>query len=142
MLFRAHPEFRNSAAKLCRGIDTRGDGGNIVWWPATGLGILHRFVLADIPEWIIESLNPPKPARMQGSHSTTLMHGMASRRPARGYGGMWGASHAIEDVPFQHRGVLHILGRCCTCRALKGVWIIAMNWLVAHPVAQLLHLKA
>jgi Primase C terminal 1 (PriCT-1) len=34
----------------------------VIWWPACGLEVLHRDVLAPVPVWIIEALNPkPRP---------------------------------------------------------------------------------
>lgn len=50
-----------SAGKICRGIDTRGDGGYIIWWPAAGLPVLCEGPIAPWPEWLIEALNPPPP---------------------------------------------------------------------------------
>jgi hypothetical protein len=50
-----------SAGKICRGVDTRGDGGYIVWWPAAGLPVLCEGPIAPWPEWLIEALNPPPP---------------------------------------------------------------------------------
>ena len=50
-----------SAGKICRGIDTRGNGGYIVWWPAAGLPVLSDASIAALPEWLIEALNPPPP---------------------------------------------------------------------------------
>jgi hypothetical protein len=45
--------------KLWEHVDTRGNGGFIIWWPATDLEVLHRDVLAEIPDWLAKKLNPP-----------------------------------------------------------------------------------
>jgi hypothetical protein len=60
LLFKPHEGFGTiSQGKLWRHVDTRGNGGYIVWWPAEGLEVLHGNVLAEVPEWIIKRLNPP-----------------------------------------------------------------------------------
>jgi bifunctional DNA primase/polymerase-like protein len=62
LLFAPNEKVKCSAGKLGPHVDTRGHGGYIVFWPACGLEILHRDVLAPVPEWIIEALNPkPRP---------------------------------------------------------------------------------
>jgi Bifunctional DNA primase/polymerase, N-terminal len=59
LLFRPHDLVGCTASKIWPHIDTRGEGGYIIWWPAEGLDVLHKNVLAEIPEWIIKRLNPP-----------------------------------------------------------------------------------
>jgi hypothetical protein len=66
-LFAPNDKVKCTASKLGPHIDTRGSGGFIVWWPACGLEVLHGGVLAPVPEWIVEALNPkptPIPARI------------------------------------------------------------------------------
>jgi hypothetical protein len=61
LLFKHRAGLKNSTSKLATGVDTRGEGGYIIWWPLMlGLRFDHEFVpLADVPQWIIEELNPP-----------------------------------------------------------------------------------
>jgi hypothetical protein len=61
LLFRHHDGLRCSASKLARGVDTRGEGGYIIWWPAYGCPIISAAPIADAPAWVIETLRPPPP---------------------------------------------------------------------------------
>jgi hypothetical protein len=65
LLFRHRDGLRNSAGKLAKGVDTRGDGGFVIWWPFhTGLGTPHKLdvELAELPDWIHQQLvERPRP---------------------------------------------------------------------------------
>ncbi len=57
-LFR-NPEgkpLKNSASKLGAGLDTRGDGGYIVWWAAHGGEVEHADTVADVPPFLLDAL--------------------------------------------------------------------------------------
>jgi Bifunctional DNA primase/polymerase, N-terminal len=59
VLFVHRAGIRNTAGQIAKGIDTRGDGGYVIFWPATGLGVLNADDLAEWPEWLRPP--PPKP---------------------------------------------------------------------------------
>ena len=61
LLFKHRGGLRNTQARLALGVDTRGDGGFILWWPAAIEHGHYRAPLAEIPDWLLEALTPPKP---------------------------------------------------------------------------------
>jgi hypothetical protein len=56
IFFRPHDGVRCSTSRLWRHVDTRGEGGFIVWWPACGFEVLHANALAPVPDWIVARL--------------------------------------------------------------------------------------
>jgi hypothetical protein len=62
-LFRHRPGIRCSAGRIAPGVDVRGDGGYLIWWPAAGLAVLRDAPLAPWPEWLrvkLSSLQRPR----------------------------------------------------------------------------------
>jgi hypothetical protein len=57
-LFVHTPGIRNSQAKLAPGVDTRGEGGYIIWWPGFGGRIVCDAKAAPWPAWLLERLLP------------------------------------------------------------------------------------
>ena len=59
LLFKHRTGIRNSANRIGSGVDVRGDGGYILWWPASGFDVQNDDMLADWPEWLTAKLLPP-----------------------------------------------------------------------------------
>jgi hypothetical protein len=56
-------EIRNSASQIARGVDVRGEGGYIIWWPAEGHEAVGDLLeLPEPPAWVIEELRKGQPA--------------------------------------------------------------------------------
>jgi hypothetical protein len=51
LLFRTDGSIRNSAGLIAPGVDVRGEGGYIIWWPAHGFPVLNFLPLAELPDW-------------------------------------------------------------------------------------------
>jgi hypothetical protein len=62
LLFQHRAGLKNSTSKLAIGVDTRGEGGYVIWWPLHLSPLVdHRLLpLAPIPEWMVEALKPPE----------------------------------------------------------------------------------
>jgi hypothetical protein len=63
LLFRPQPQVRCSTGKIWPHVDTRGEGGYIIWWPAEGFEVINARILAPVPHWIVRWLNPPPPPK-------------------------------------------------------------------------------
>jgi hypothetical protein len=46
-----------SAGRIALGVDVRGEGGYVIWWPAAGLAVLSDAPSAPWPEWISAKLS-------------------------------------------------------------------------------------
>lgn len=51
----------NTQAKLCEGIDTRGEGGYVISWFAAGFGCFDHSTPAPWPDWLLAELMRPPP---------------------------------------------------------------------------------
>jgi hypothetical protein len=60
-IFQHAPGVRNSQGRLAKGIDTRGTGGYIIWWPLAGYPVVCEAPPAAWPQWLLEALFPLAP---------------------------------------------------------------------------------
>jgi hypothetical protein len=59
-LFKPHPDFRTNVT-IHQNVDTRGLGSYVIWWPAEGLPALNANTLANLPQWIIDTIPAGQP---------------------------------------------------------------------------------
>jgi hypothetical protein len=64
---------RVSPPGLAKGVDTRGEGGYAIWWPAAGCPVLCDTPPSPWPDWLLQALlwRPP-PATIAAAGSATL----------------------------------------------------------------------
>jgi putative DNA primase/helicase len=110
LLFLPDKRVRNTASKICRGVDTRGAGGYIIWWPVCGFDVLHGETLAPVPPWVIKALEPPPPLVLppprkvqtsaQAQHKVDgIIRAIAGAREGeRNAIAFWGAARLAEMV--------------------------------------------
>ncbi len=60
----------NTASKICEGVDTRGDGGYLVYWFAAGFDCLDHTAPAPWPAWLLAALHAPKQPPIRTPTST------------------------------------------------------------------------
>jgi Bifunctional DNA primase/polymerase, N-terminal len=61
ILFLHHDGVRNSAGKIAPGIDVRGQGGFVIWWPTAGCSVAAPGAPAAWPDWLLPLILPPPP---------------------------------------------------------------------------------
>ena len=62
LLFRHDDTVHCTAGKIALGVDTRGAGGYVIWWPAAGFPVLSDAAPAPWPDWLLAEFRPkPKP---------------------------------------------------------------------------------
>jgi len=107
LLFKPNPMVGCSASRLARGVDTRGLGGYVIWWPACGFEVLHGGALAEVPDWIIAKLQPEPPSQRAPlpapCHAERKLDGITrtiagAREGERNHVCFWGANRLFEMV--------------------------------------------
>jgi Bifunctional DNA primase/polymerase, N-terminal len=64
LLFKPTTHAACSVGKLARGVDVRGLGGYVIWWPSCGFNVLHSEALAEMPEWLVAELSKKPTAQI------------------------------------------------------------------------------
>jgi hypothetical protein len=74
LLFRHHVGLRCSAGRIAPGVDVRGDGGFVIWWPREGFGVEGREP-APWPDWLLRLAQKPKAPAFKGETPTYALCG-------------------------------------------------------------------
>jgi hypothetical protein len=110
LLFKPNDGVKCSASKIWPHIDTRGERGYVIWWPAERLEVQHADVLAPVPDWIVARLNPPAPPPVElparpisAEHVQHKLNGIirtiaTAREGERNHITFWGGCRLAEMV--------------------------------------------
>jgi bifunctional DNA primase/polymerase-like protein/primase-like protein len=120
MLFLHAPGVRNSAGRIAPGVDVRGEGGFVVWWPAPGIPIISDAPIAHWPDWLLQlALPPPRPASTAGNSgpvqpiSSELLEEIRRRALDRVRGAAEGAKHfTLRNSALLLGGIVDQAGVC------------------------------
>jgi hypothetical protein len=130
LFFRHGAGVHNTESHIAKGIDTRGEGGYIVFWFATGFPCTDHSTVAKWPDWLLEALfykpePQPTPSRRRAfrSNSTSAQNLIAA---------------SISRVESATEGHRHATLRASAC-AIGGVLDAAG---MSHHVAERLLLDA
>ncbi|CAI9121211.1 bifunctional DNA primase/polymerase [Brytella acorum] len=64
VVFRHREGIRNRARiGGVLGLDVRGEGGYVIWWPAAGLELIANVPPQPMPAWLVETIMPPPPPK-------------------------------------------------------------------------------
>jgi hypothetical protein len=130
LLFKPNSEIGCSTGKLGPHVDTRGIGGYIIWWPASGFEVLNSGVLAAIPDWIVETLRPSSKPEHQ-AHNTNALTGKRERAYA-----LAALNRAADRLAATPRGSRNSeLNNAAFCLGT----MVARNWIGRATVEGRLH---
>lgn len=98
LLFRypAGRNIRNSASKLAPGVDVRGEGGYIIAPPSDGYSVADNAMPAEMPAWLIDLIDPPRPAPAPAQRTTYRPSGELTKY---GISALDSATTAILNAP-------------------------------------------
>jgi Bifunctional DNA primase/polymerase, N-terminal len=111
VLFQHDDAVRCTASKITAGVDTRGNGGYLIWWPATGLPVLSDAPLAPWPDWLLNELRPKPRPSASASASNIIRIG--------GDGWLRGLIRAVATAPEGQRNCILFWAACRAGEAVR-----------------------
>jgi hypothetical protein len=104
LLFRPHLKVRCTAGKIWPHIDTRGHGGFVIWWPASGFEVLNRDLLAPVPDCVVQALQPRETPERAVTATVSIGKNLESK--------IAGIIRAVAGAPEGQRNQLTFWGAC------------------------------
>jgi Bifunctional DNA primase/polymerase, N-terminal len=122
VLFRHHEALRNSESKIGQGVDTRGEGGYVVWWAGSGCEVLQNAPIPHWPDWLLQHYRrataprviprtPLNPLRPPSTYEAEVARAMMDRALERLRRAPEGQRHyALRAAACTLGGLLHSAG--------------------------------
>ena len=108
-----------SAGKIAKGVDVRGAGGYLIWWPASGLPVLSEGPVGPWPEWLLAPPAKPLGAPLVPSYS----------RPAAGPARLVGLAGFVAQAPEGQRNSRLFWAACRSADMI-------LNREISHSIAE------
>jgi hypothetical protein len=115
LLFKPHPDVKCSAGIIERGVDTRGEGGFIIWWPAAGLEVTRGGVIADVPAVVLDALAKPAvddPLARYAAIVAAMPPASSNGAPPQSVTRLQAILNAVARAPNGQRNALCFWGAC------------------------------
>jgi hypothetical protein len=130
LLFNHHPGLRNSQSKLAHGVDTRGEGGYVIWWPAhvTQASSGIEAPVEPVPEWMVKALispPPPPPPKSQcdlAGNVGGILRAVARASPGEKSGLLFWAACRMGEVVQAGKISSHLAADLLREAALRAGW--------------------
>ena len=112
VLFRAYPSVRNSQSIIAPGVDTRGVGGYMIYWPAHGCEVISTAPIVPWPAWLLQlylkkSAPPPAAKRTIRQRSPSSSISVQAARDM--------VDRSVTRVKHAHAGQRHFRLRAAAC---------------------------